>query len=62
MQFKKTSIFQAESAHLQLLLGKLSYLSSKGTTFEHTSCITNGFKLKVVHFIDLYVTKGLPVI
>src|SRR6218665_1753753 len=37
-QFEKTSIFQAKIAHLQLLLAKLFYFSSKVTTFEHTSC------------------------
>jgi len=30
-------IFKAKIAHLQLLLGKLFYFSSKVTTFEHTS-------------------------
>src|SRR6218665_2610391 len=35
---KKNSFFQAKIAHLQLLLGKLFYFSSKVTTFEHTSC------------------------
>ena len=32
------SIFQAKICHLQLLLGKLFYFSSKVTAFEHTSC------------------------
>ena len=32
------SNFQAKTGHLQLLLGKLFYFSSKVTTFEHTSC------------------------
>ena len=36
-QFKKYSIFQAKIGHLQLLLGKLFYFSSKVITFEHTS-------------------------
>jgi len=36
--FRKISIFQAEIGYLQLFLGKLFYLSSKVTTFEHTSC------------------------
>src|SRR6218665_3119570 len=35
---KKISISQAKIAHLQLLLGKLFYFSSKVTTFEHSSC------------------------
>ena len=34
-QFNKISIFQAIIAHLQLLLGKLFYFSSKITTFEY---------------------------
>jgi len=36
--FNKLSIIQANIAHLQLLLGKLFYFSSKVITFEHTSC------------------------
>ena len=32
----KKSIFQAKTAHFQLLLGKLFYFSSKVNTFEHT--------------------------
>src|SRR6218665_2271208 len=39
IQVKKISIFLANIAHLQLLLGKLFYFSSKVTTLEHTSCI-----------------------
>src|SRR6218665_1876125 len=35
---KTISIFQAKIAHLQLLLGKVFYFSSKVTTFEFTSC------------------------
>src|SRR6218665_1993436 len=35
---KQKLIFQAKISHLQLLLGKLFYFSSKVTTFEHTSC------------------------
>jgi len=35
---QKISIFKAKIGHLQLLLGKLFYFSSKVTTFEHTSC------------------------
>src|SRR6218665_1382944 len=36
--FTKNSPFQAKIDHLQLLLGKLFYFSSKVTTLEHTSC------------------------
>jgi len=36
--FKKNSSFQAKIGHLQLLLGKLFYLSSKVTTLEHIPC------------------------
>jgi len=35
---KTISSFQAKIAHLQLLLGKFFYFSSKVATFEHTSC------------------------
>jgi len=35
---KKFRFFQAKIGHLQLLLGKLFYFSSKVTTFEHTCC------------------------
>src|SRR6218665_2564761 len=37
---QKVSIFQAKIGHLQLLLGKLFYFSSKVTTFEHTNDIS----------------------
>src|SRR6218665_1700001 len=37
-QFKTKFDFQAKISHLQLLLVKLFYFSSKVTTFEHTSC------------------------
>jgi len=33
---QKISILEAKVAHLQLLVGKLFYFSSKVTTFEHT--------------------------
>src|SRR6218665_126233 len=36
--FKQNSIFYANIGHLQLLLDKLFYFSSKVSTFEHTSC------------------------
>jgi len=36
--FTKILIFHAKIGHLQLLLVKLFYFSSKVTTFEHTSC------------------------
>src|SRR6218665_3891749 len=35
---KSFDFFQAKIGHLQLLLGKLFYFSTKVTTFEHTSC------------------------
>src|SRR6218665_2723866 len=35
---KNFDLFQEKIGHLQLLLGKLFYISSKVTTFEHTSC------------------------
>src|SRR6218665_1675676 len=37
--FRKNSILQAKIGHMQLLLGKLFYFSSKVTTFEHTYII-----------------------
>jgi len=37
-QFHKNFDFSGKIGHLQLLLGKLFYFSSKVTTFEHTSC------------------------
>src|SRR6218665_2490887 len=39
--FSKISIFQGKIGHLQLLLGKLFYFSSKVTTLEHTSCTSS---------------------
>jgi len=36
--FTKKSIFHEKNGHLQQLLGKLFYFSSKVTTYEHTSC------------------------
>jgi len=32
------SVYPDKTGHLQLLLDKLFYFSSKVTTFEHTSC------------------------
>ena len=40
--FKKMQIFRAKIVHLQLLLSKLFYLSSKVTTFEHASSTWQG--------------------
>ena len=36
--YPQIRFFQAEIGHLQLLLGKLFYFSSKVTTFKHASC------------------------
>src|SRR6218665_1346513 len=39
LSHKNFDFFHAKIGHLQLLLSKLFYFSSKATTFEHTSCI-----------------------
>ena len=53
--------FQANIAHLQLLLGKLFFFSSKIITFEHTSFIHSFIPaISIAPLQVLYYSEALP--